>query len=468
MMSDLKLQLACFFGRVIYLLARSTKSGGTALPGLTALKMDKKIVEKLAQQLKFSIIICGTNGKTTTARIISSIFKSAPIKHIHNRAGSNLLRGIASTLINKRSTIFKNPKKVIGLWEVDEAVLPVAIKKLKPKVVLINNLFRDQLDRYGEIDTLAKKWKAALKDLPRTTTLILNADDPTVAWLGKNLKCQVFYFGLEDKSLGSKDLSHASDATVCPRCLMPLDYEICFVSHLGIYKCPKCGNIQSKKDINCTQVKFLKESYTQIFAKRLLNQYILKINLRGIYNIYNALAALAVSVNLKINSKKILRGFEDFNPAFGRFEKVKVNGKTLRILLVKNPAGFNQALKTITGLTKSQTFSCLIALNDLIADGRDVSWIWDVDFEKFKKFNNIEKLIISGIRAKDMALRIKYAMKQWDNETMGQLEKNFKKAIKNLLDCKSENLFILPTYTAMLKIRKVLNQMGLVHSTWRD
>lgn len=467
-MIDLKFYVAFLLGKISCLVTRLSKTGGTALPGLVALKVDKKFIQKFSRQLKFSIIVCGTNGKTTITRIVSSVLKTACLDHIHNRAGSNLLRGIASTLIDNRSTIFRNQKKFIGLWEADEAVLPLAIKRLKPTIVLLNNLFRDQLDRYGEIDTLAKKWKTALKKLPKTASLILNADDPTVASLGKDLDCQVFYFGLEDKSLGSKSLSHASDATVCPYCLLPLEYQTCFVSHLGIYKCLKCGIIQPKKDINCTQVKFLGENYTQISARYLSNQYVLNINLRGTYNIYNTLAALAVAFVLNINPQKISAGFKSFKPAFGRFEKIKTNEKTLRILLVKNPTGFNQALKTVSHLTNNRSFSCLIALNDLIADGRDVSWIWDVDFENLKQLNNIEKIIISGIRAEDMTLRVKYSMFQWSNGSMLQLEKDFKKAVKLLLTSQSKNLFILPTYTAMLEIRKILNKMKLVHSTWRD
>lgn len=470
-MERFRYYLAILIGKLISLSLRLLQLGGTAAPGLYASKIDKNLIRKLSRQLKYSVIISGTNGKTTTTRILATIFSQAGWEYFHNRTGSNLLRGVISELI-KHIGYNGLPKNRIGLWEIDEAVLPLAIKSLRPKIVVLTNLFRDQLDRYGEIDVLAKKWKQALKQLSKETIVILNADDPTVASLGQNLRCKTLYFGLKDKLKGDKFLSHASDATMCPYCLLPLNYQVCFVSHLGLYKCPKCGDIQPKTNINCTQVKFLKENYTQLDINYLSNKYFIKINLPGIYNVYNALAAFAVSVSLKINPEKIIRGFQQFRPAFGRFEKIKLKEKMLQILLVKNPTGFNQVLKILPHLSGGNSFSCLIALNDLIADGQDVSWIWDVDFENFKKYKKLQKIIVSGIRAEDMTLRLKYSnfKSQIANKFQSniKLEKNLKKAISNLINQSNKNLFILPTYTAMLEIRKILNKMKLVHSTWKD
>ena len=464
-MFDLRKTTAIIIAKVIAFFLRKTKSGGTAAPGLIALKIDPKLLIKLKAQLKSSIIISGTNGKTTTARMLASILKSANIPYFHNRTGSNLLRGVASELISRSTLTGLFPSK-IGLWEIDEAVFPYAIEELKPKIVVLTNLFRDQLDRYGEIDTLAKKWKRALNKLGPETTAILNADDPTVADLGKKLKCQVIYFGIKDKSLGIKFLSDASDAIFCPNCFLPLNYQVCFVSHLGIYKCPKCGAIQPKTSISCTQTKLLKNNCFQISIKSLKKQHYVKIGLPGVYNIYNVLASFAIASVLKIEFSKIIQGFKYFQPAFGRFEEIKIKDKSLKILLVKNPAGFNEVLKTLIQLTEVEKSVCLIALNDLIADGRDVSWIWDVDFKLLRKVN-IEKLIISGTRVYDMALRVKHAKFKVQSSKF-KVQKDLKKAIADLFNSKEKNLFILPTYTAMLEIRKILNKMGLVHSTWKD
>lgn len=468
-MFDLRKTIAIISAKAIAFILRKVKSGGTAAPGLISLKIDPKLLIKLKNHLRFSILISGTNGKTTTTRMLASILKSADIPFFHNRAGSNLLRGVASELVNHSDITGHFPCK-IGLWEIDEAVFPHAVKQLKPRIIVLTNLFRDQLDRYGEIDTLAKKWQKALNKLPSKTIVILNADDPTVASLGKKLKCKIIYFGIKDKSLGIKFLSHASDATFCPDCLLPLDYKACFVSHLGIYKCKKCGEIQPKTNIHCLQAKFLKDGLTQIVIKTVKNKpsdlegkYSLKINLPGTYNIYNILASFMTALSLKIKPKKIIQGFNQFKPAFGRFETIKVNQKTLKILLVKNPAGFNEILKTLIQLTKEKRISLLIVLNDLIADGRDVSWIWDVDFNLLKK-SNLDKIIISGTRTYDMALRLKYENAKCQMSNV----KCLKDAIKMLLKQQNKQLFILPTYTAMLETRKILNKMGLVHSTWKD
>lgn len=504
-MIDIKKAVSIIAAKAISFILRKTGSGATAAPGLMALKIDPKLLLKLKSQLKFSIIISGTNGKTTTSRMLASILKTAGIPFYHNRTGSNLLRGVASELINYSNIVGSFPRKT-GLWEIDEAVFPHAAEQLKPKIVVLTNLFRDQLDRYGEINTLAKKWQKALEKLSPKTIVILNADDPTVASLGKNLTCQVIYFGIKDKSLGTLSLSHASDATLCPDCFLPLNYQACFVSHLGIYKCSKCGAIQPETNIDCLQAKFLKDSSIQAKIKAGTKEYSVKINLPGLYNIYNALASFSAASSLKIVPQKIIQGFKNFQPAFGRFEKIKIpsrgrsvsdrGNKSLKILLVKNPAGFNEVLKTLIQLTKEQKSSCLIVLNDLIADGRDVSWIWDVDFKLLKKVN-IEKLIISGSRTYDMALRAKHAKischsgasaiesqkrsyrpsdsrmteknSLHDNkDTKFVIESNLKKAINLLLKSRSKNLFILPTYTAMLETRKILYKLGLVHSTWKD
>lgn len=466
-MEKLKYYLSVFTGKAIYFLLKLLSSGATAAPGLYALKIYPQLVKKLSSTLKHSIVITGTNGKTTTARLISSTLKQTNISFIHNRTGSNLLRGIASQLL-KAKKLGGNFSEFIGLWEVDEAVLPHALSQIKPKTVVILNLFRDQLDRYGEINTVLKKWQAAIEKLPITTTLILNADDPNIANLGKNAKCRIFYFGIKDKSKSKKTLTHAADAIYCPVCFNSLKYKAGFVSHLGIYSCPKCRKIQPEPQIAAEKISFLNNQKLKLNIKVQNTVLSLKINLIGLYNSYNVLAALACLTSLNINPKTIKKGFSRFKPAFGRFESIKTeDNKTLKIMLVKNPTSFNQVIEVLPSLTNKKNYSCLLILNDLIADGRDVSWIWDVDFSKLKQ-KKLKKILVSGIRAEDMALRLKYANISKNKKIKVVLRFDIKKSVEKLLSLKQKNLFILPTYTAMLNVRKILYKKGLVHQTWED
>jgi UDP-N-acetylmuramyl tripeptide synthase len=451
------------------------KSGGTALPGLVANFIYSNLTFRLTRALEHgSIIVTGTNGKTTTTRILRSILVEAGFSPIHNRSGSNLMRGVASTLIEKCSLSGKI-KADIGVWEIDEATFPYAIKHLKPKIVLITNLFRDQLDRYGEIDKIVNIWKSALTKISSETRVILCADDPTVASLGRNLETVVF-FGFTDKTLALTSLPHAADSKQCPFCNKFLTYKRCFVSHLGNYNCPNCSFKRPTLNINCPQAQFLGIDNTQIRLNTPSGRLNLRFNLTGLYNIYNVEAAIAVALSLGISLPKIKKALSKFKPAFGRLEKIVIGQKILLLLLAKNPTGFNEVIRTI--LWDKKPKNILIAINDLIADSRDVSWLWDVDFELMK--GQIKTLVISGIRAEDMALRLKYGelstkdrlvRKTTGNKGRGlRVEKDFRKAIEiGLAQMKpGETLYVLPTYTAMIKVRRVLNRMGFTHKSWED
>ncbi len=426
--------------------------GATALPGWLALKIEPRLIIKLTASLKKNILVTGTNGKTTTTRLIASIFKEAGQPFIHNRSGSNLLRGLASVLIKEANLKGKILARTWGLWEVDEAVFPLACEQIKPQVVLIANLFRDQLDRYGEIDKVAQSWHQALLKLPATSAVVLNADDATVASLGKNLKSKVFYYGLAEENWGRAEPDHASDATLCPYCLQKLTYSLCFGGHMGNYSCPRCGQIQPKKHF------ILKKTALKEVSEKL----------PGVYNLYNLAAANALTTALNFSEKQIIAGLKNFKPAFGRMEKVSLDHKTLHLFLVKNPTGFNEVIKTLTShsLPKGvrRHLTCLIAINDLIADGTDVSWLWDVNFESLIPY--LKTVIVSGRRAYDMALRLKYAQHPFGFKFY--LQPQIKKALNQFLLYNEADLYVLPTYTAMLHIRKILNQQGFVHSSWQD
>lgn len=459
--------LGLWVGKIIFFFTRLFgRGGGTAAPGLVARKISPNLTLALSQQLtRGSIAITGTNGKTTTSRILSSVLSAARQQPLHNRAGSNLMRGIASTLIQKSNWQGKI-KADLCLWEIDEFTLPHAIKELKPKIVVITNLFRDQLDRYGEPDTIKKSWQKALFQLPGSATVILNADDPSIASLGQSLKTKVVYFGIADQSLAQKKLPRSADCKQCPRCGHFLSFDSCFFSHLSNqYSCDNCDYSHPRNSLFCSKILFKNTKGTQVVLKGFKKDLKLEINLPGIYNVYNLLAAVAAAQALDIPEKMIRAGASNFQPAFGRIEEIPVGSKRILLLLCKNPTGFNQVLETITKAEKK--LNLLIAINDLIADGRDVSWLWDVNFELLK--NKVQNLVVSGIRAEDMALRLKYEG-LGNGKEKPKIKKNLWEAISwGLKQTKAkETLYILPTYTAMLAIRKILNQKGLVHQSWAD
>ncbi|MDO8660091.1 MAG: Mur ligase family protein, partial [Candidatus Parcubacteria bacterium] len=431
---------------------------GSTWPGHIALSVNKNFIKDILKtndkRLKI-ILVAGTNGKTTTGKLIQTILEKNGKKVFQNQAGANLLNGIASTLV-LHSTVVGSLNSDFAILEIDENTLPLILKELTPDYLIILNLFRDQLDRYGEVNTIATKWKDALKKLSSKTKLILNADDPQIASLAfkqndhiskaipipyrKRSYDQVFYFGIDSKNKAEK-IQHASDSTYCPHCGEKLIYNFVHFSHLGDWKCKKCGFKHPEKIFTLSPI----------------------YPLSGAYNEYNANAASLVAKEIGMSEDKIKNALQDFKPAFGRQEILNIDGKKVQIFLSKNPTGFNESLKTIADLNAPARHArlqgvaggknLLIVLNDRIPDGRDVSWIWDVDFEDYK-FKN---LTISGDRAYDMGLRIKYTQPMI-HDSLFIIQDDLKKAIVLSLEKtpKSETLYILPTYSAMLEVRKIL------------
>ncbi len=420
--------------------------GGT-WPGEIALRVEPKILSYLASQLDQIVLITGTNGKTTTAKMVEHIFgRGAKLNHpegglawhvVHNESGANLLNGITSVLI-QATDFFGRLKTGIGVFEVDEATLPLALKELTPTVVVLLNLFRDQLDRYGEVDIVADKWLRSLKSLAKDITIIINADDPHLAYIGSQLSVNVKYFGIGDKNFFLKQTPHAVDTVYCPECGKRLRFESFYLSHLGEWKCTSCGLSHPKNDIQKRNIQS---------------------PLPGLYNLYNTMAAVLTIQeicrisSIRLDKNNIIDTLLSFSPAFGRQEQFKVDGKKVKIFLSKNPAGFNASLSTVLELNPK---ILLLVLNDRIPDGRDVSWIWDVDFETIPE--DVE-VIVSGDRVYDMAVRIKYALENQKYKSKIKYFEDIKNAINEGLDIlkKGETLYILPTYSAMLEVRKILS-----------
>ncbi|MFL5758119.1 MAG: MurT ligase domain-containing protein [Thermomicrobiales bacterium] len=446
---------------------RLGRGGGTAAPGLVADRIDPAILAKIAERLPSgTIVVAGTNGKTTTSRMIADILELAGNRVVHNRSGSNLVRGVAAAFADTAS-ISGDPGGETGVIETDEAAFPEIVRLVKPKIVLLNNLFRDQLDRYGELDTIAKKWRSGLEALSAEATVVVNADDPSLATLTEGMTPRRVSFGLDEQRYRLQALPHAADSATCKRCGADLDYEALYVSHLGNWRCPSCGAHRPRLDFAGRDIELQGVDALQVLVASGQDETLrVEIGVPGLYNAYNTVAAVAVARSAGINTETITRALANFRAAFGRIERVEVKGRRLTIALVKNPVGFNEVIRMLTMATDGLTVPTLIAVNDLHADGRDVSWLWDVDFELLA--DGTAPLSTTGIRGPDMANRLKYAGVSEDR--LVPLATDLKEALNAFIASVPEggSAYILPTYTAMLRLRDILTGMGAVESFWRQ
>ncbi len=457
---DLRLTTALTVAKLIAFSLKAKGSGATAAPGLIALKIDPNLIGKLCAKISGgSIIISGTNGKTTTARLTFDAL-SKDHKIIHNRQGSNLMRGIASALIAK-TTISGKVLGDLAIWETDEATLPVAIKDTSAQIVVLLNLFRDQLDRYGEVEATRQKWQETISKLPKTATLILNADDPGVASFYKIFSGKISTFGINDPKISTFQTTGVLDIKNCPVCQSKLIYKTYTFGHLGDYKCTKCDFKKPNIQISASNLLFGQDFITSADIKIASANYKTKYNLPGIYNVYNVLAAASIATALKISAKKILDSTKNFTPVFGRFQKIQIKDKNIYIFLIKNPTGANEILKV---LSANNNINLLTILNDNFADGTDVSWIWDTNWETLsQKTNNIT---ISGTRAWDIATRLKYAGYRLSKDNVyEQIESSIEAALSTMN--KNNTLYILPTYTALLSLEQILKKES-GHIKWQN
>jgi UDP-N-acetylmuramyl tripeptide synthase len=447
---------AVLAGKATGALSRITKrGGGTTLPGDVARAIDPKILTKLAADLtQGSIVITGTNGKTTTARLLSHLLEGAGHKVVSNRAGANLIFGATAAALNEAAHT-GHLKADWGVFEIDEASLPKAVEEIKPKATVVLNLFRDQLDRYGELESIAKKIEQALIAMPEESAKILNADDPRVAEIGMNLSTTPLWYGLDDTSVAATELPHAADARTCPKCGASLTFTAVYVGHDGVYHCPNNDFERPKPAITARNIKL---NGFESFAATIDNQR-LEVPLGGLYNTYNVLAAFAVARTLGLEPHDIADRLKNFSAAFGRQERMEFRGRHLNLVLSKNPAGFNETLRTAVELAKGTSF--LIALNDRKADGTDVSWIWDVDFEQLKAAATV--VGPAGPTAHDLAVRLKYA-----GVPAAPPETDPGKALDLLIKLTNagDTAHLLCTYTAMLDLRAELVRRGWAKPYW--
>jgi UDP-N-acetylmuramyl tripeptide synthase len=438
---------------------RSGRGGGTTLPGRLLVRMAPDAIERLASQLdRGSIVVSSTNGKTTTAGMIAGILQAAGRRPIHNRAGSNMHWGVATALLEGSGDE--------GLFELDEAWLPRVAPSLRPRLLVLGNLFRDQLDRYGELERLADEWADLVASLEGSCEFALNADDPLIADLGRDRELRrrpgVTYFGIEDATQALPELQHAHDAKHCRRCGAPYKYERAFVGHLGHYICPNCHADRPAPDIAATKIELHGITGSSVRITTPEGELELDLPLPGLYNVYNALAAVAAALRSGISLEVIREGLESMKAVFGRVETIDVSGKPVSILLIKNPAGANEVLRTLRLESSNGGIDLWIALNDRIADGRDVSWIWDADFELLS--SGVHRVICAGTRAPEMALRLKYA--GWPEDAIDVIEP-IEGSLDAAVSAAPDRLFALPTYTALLELRTLLADRGLAADYWQ-
>jgi UDP-N-acetylmuramyl tripeptide synthase len=430
------------------------RGGGTTLPGKLLWKIDPEAVDALASRLPLGVALhSGTNGKTTTTAMAARVLEASH-RLAWNRAGANLMSGLTSALVTANGA-------ALGLFEVDEAALPEAIARTRPRVVSLANLFRDQLDRYGELELVAERWREAVRVLPSETHLVVNADDPVLADLGEG-RSTVLRYGVDDRRHARGSLQHAADSKYCLRCGTPYVYEAAYVGHLGEYRCDACGHARPALDVAAREIELSGLESSRFLLTTPVGEIAVELALPGLYNVYNATAAASLCLALGASLDEIRTGFEGFSAAFGRFERIAVGSKPIVILLVKNPTGANEALRTLeTGVPPV----LVIALNDAIADGQDVSWIWDVDFEPL--LPHTRHVIASGDRAAELGLRLLYGGLPAERlEVVPELEAALDRGLE-LTDAGDE-LVVLPTYTAMLALRGVLTGRGLVSAYWES
>jgi lipid II isoglutaminyl synthase (glutamine-hydrolysing) len=437
--------------------SRRAGRGGTSLPGKLLLRLEPDAVGSLAGRLSNgSAVISATNGKTTTAAMVASILERGGHTLVHNRQGANMAGGIAGTLLEAAGP-GGTLRGDTGLFEIDEFWLDRLVPQIRPRALLLANLFRDQLDRYGELDTIADRW-AGVVATGDAETLVLNADDPLVADLGRDRE-GVVYFGVEDPSVALEGMAHAADSKHCRRCGAPYTYDYVFLGHLGHYHCEACGAARPAPVVAAERVVLDGLRGARVTLRLPTGAVDVALPLPGLYNVYNALAAAALSTALGATPEEVVAGLEATAAAFGRAETVSLGGRDLLLLLVKNPAGANEVLRTLA--LEDGEHDVLAVLNDHVADGRDVSWVWDADWEILA--GRLARVVCSGTRAAEMALRLKYAGVPEDRLVV---EPSLAAALDRAVDGGSGRLVAIPTYTAMLALRQELVARGAAGSSF--
>jgi len=425
--------------------------GGSSFPGKVALKLDKNVLKTVAEGYKV-ILVTGTNGKTTTTSMIQTMLKDSKKKVISNSTGANMYAGIVACFVDNYS-FSKSGEEKYAVIEADEANVKFITEIISPKIIAVTNLFRDQLDRYGEVYTTLKKILEGVEKAP-DSKLVLNGDESLLGDLG--LPNESVYFGFNTAIDLNTKIDINADAKFCKKCKTPYKYYYLTYNHLGKFYCDVCGYERPALRYSLDKVVELTPDGSIVEING--NQYY--INVPGTYNIYNALCAFSIAKELGLDNEVIFDSLKSQKSSFGRQEIIDIDGKTVKIILVKNPAGYDQAISTVS--LETAKINLVTLLNDNYADGRDVSWIWDVKFEKLSELD-IEKVFVSGIRLYDMALRLKIAGLPFEKFMISE---SYDELLKGISLTKSDKVYVLATYTAMISFRKFLNSKGYIKELW--
>lgn len=433
--------------KALRLVSRILHRGGTAMPGRFALRVCPELLSLLAKDVS-TVAITGTNGKTTSARMIEQAFADSGIDYFANRSGANLISGITTEFV-MNCTAFGRMKRKYAVIECDEAAARKVFGQLKPKVVVVTNLFRDQLDRYGEVTHTLSNIREGIKGAPEAV-LCLNADCSLTASLAGDLPNRTVFFGIDKGAAPSRQKPEISDATHCIRCKHEYEYDYISYGHLGGFRCPVCGYCRPRADYAVTDIPEQRADGSTVVMSIKGAERVVDINLPAMYNIYNAVGAVAAAMEMGLSADAAVKALAEFKCGFGRMEQFDIGGGT-KMMLVKNPAGCNQVIEFLENI--KERFALVICLNDRGADGTDISWIWDADFEKLSALSGrLEQVIVCGDRAQDMRLRIKYA--GIPDERISVI-RDYEKLVGELSE-RNRPAFIMPTYTAMLELREVM------------
>jgi lipid II isoglutaminyl synthase (glutamine-hydrolysing) len=449
-----KLSLARAAGAV----SRRIGRGGTSLPGKLLIALQPDAISRLSARLgRGSVIVSATNGKTTTSAMVAAVLERAGIPLVHNRAGANMAGGVASALLD--SARDGDPEAELGLFEVDEFWLDRIAPQVHPRALLLGNLFRDQLDRYGELETIADRWATVVSGIGDTSALVLNADDPLIADLGRHSD-NVSYFGIEDETVAIAEMQHASDSKHCRRCGAAYAYDAIYLGHLGRYHCPDCGQERPRPGVAAERIALDGTRGASFVLRCPAGEAEVRLPLPGLYNIYNALGAAALCLQLSVDLDTVVAGLQGVQPAFGRAASVRVGQTELKLLLVKNPAGANEIIRTLA--LEPGELDLLAILNDRTADGRDISWVWDADFEIL--VGHLRRVTCAGTRAAELAVRLKYAGVPAERL---HVQPHLPAALDEAVGSSGPGpLFVLPTYTALLELQSLLASEGHAQRFW--
>ena len=439
--------LALWIGKTAELLLRLAGRRATSLPGKIALRFSPRLLWKLGRKLERCIVITGTNGKTTTSALISGIIgKHEPV--ISNEEGANMEQGLASALIHHVNWFGKLKCKTAVL-EIDEATLPMVIDAFPAQIAVVTNVFRDQLDRYGELDTTVDKILTGLKK--SEATVLLNGDDPLARHIGLHSGRPVFYFGMSRENVRDSDRTQIRDGAFCLECGAALEYDGFFYGQLGLYRCPQCDFLRPHPDF---MGSFSGDSLELMQGD--LPKVSFQLPVRGVFNVYNALSAIAAARVYGLNQVQIQSGLMEFHSPLGRMQVYATQPSAI-LNLIKNPTGCDSVLQAISA-EPGEKVLC-VAINDLAADGRDVSWLWDADFELVPDSGNFRRCIATGLRAEDMAIRLKYAGYPVDDiDVVPNLEAGIHAAFSASTELGGLPVFVVTTYTALYPAAEILRR----------